>query len=131
MTGLGFSPAALQQAGELAQATGADVTFVESEFYRAPDVLPTGAFDLVNAGMGRCAGCRTSAGGPRLSPPCSGPGAGCSCARATRCCGRWTRSATTPSLSASPCGCPKLSQAVDLLHRRRRKPGMIHRWRCG
>ena len=43
---------ALQQAGELAQATGADVTFVESELYRAPDVLPTGAFDLVYAGMG-------------------------------------------------------------------------------
>jgi SAM-dependent methyltransferase len=52
MTGLDFSPAALHQARELAQAVGADVEFVEAEFYRAPDVLPTDAFDLVYTGIG-------------------------------------------------------------------------------
>ena len=52
MTGLDFSPAALHQARELAQAAGADVEFVEAELYRAPDVLPTGAFDLVYTGIG-------------------------------------------------------------------------------
>jgi hypothetical protein len=30
-----------------------------------------------------------------------------------------------------PVGARNSAQAVDLLHRRRRKPGMIHRWRCG
>jgi SAM-dependent methyltransferase len=52
MTGLDFSPAALHQARELAQAAGADVEFVEAELYRAPDVLPAGAFDLVYTGIG-------------------------------------------------------------------------------
>jgi hypothetical protein len=28
-------------------------------------------------------------------------------------------------------GARNSAQAVDLLHRRRRKPSMIHRWRCG
>jgi phosphohistidine phosphatase SixA len=31
----------------------------------------------------------------------------------------------------APVGARNSAQAVDLLHRRRRKPGMIHRWRCG
>jgi 2-polyprenyl-3-methyl-5-hydroxy-6-metoxy-1,4-benzoquinol methylase len=52
MTGLDFSPAALHQARELAQVTGADVGFVESELYRALDILPAGAFDLVYTGIG-------------------------------------------------------------------------------
>lgn len=52
MTGLDFSPAALHQARRLAEATGADVTFVEAELYRALDVLPAAAFDLVHTGVG-------------------------------------------------------------------------------
>jgi SAM-dependent methyltransferase len=52
MTGLDFSPAALHQARQLAQAAGADVTFVEAELYRASEVLPVGAFDFVYTGLG-------------------------------------------------------------------------------
>jgi len=52
MTGLDFSPAALHQAGRLARATGADVTFVQAELHRALEVLPAAAFDLVYTGLG-------------------------------------------------------------------------------
>lgn len=52
MTGLDFSPASLAQARQLADAVGADVTFVESEVYRALHVLPAGGFDLVYTGIG-------------------------------------------------------------------------------
>lgn len=52
MTGLDFSPPALEQARSLATRTGADATFVESEVYAAADVLDRGAFDLVFTGIG-------------------------------------------------------------------------------
>lgn len=52
MTGLDFSPASLREARQLAAATGAPVRFVESDVYRALDVLPVGSFDLVYTGVG-------------------------------------------------------------------------------
>src|SRR3954451_7138613 len=52
MTGLDFSPAALQQARALAGRTGADVDFVESELYGAVDALGREQFDLVFTGIG-------------------------------------------------------------------------------
>ncbi len=52
MTGVDFSPAALQQARELVAATGDDVDFVEADVYDAADVLPEHAFDLVFTGIG-------------------------------------------------------------------------------
>jgi SAM-dependent methyltransferase len=52
MTGLDFSPAALEQARELAAATGAHVDFVQSEVYDAVSVLGAGRFDLLYTGIG-------------------------------------------------------------------------------
>ena len=52
MTGLDFSPAALVEARRLAASAGADVDFVESDVYGAPDVLGREAFDLVYTGIG-------------------------------------------------------------------------------
>ena len=52
MTGLDISPPALAEARELAQAAGADATFVESEVYSAVDTLGAGRFDLVYTGVG-------------------------------------------------------------------------------
>jgi SAM-dependent methyltransferase len=52
MTGLDFSAAALAEARRLAAATGADVDFVESELYSAPDVLDRASYDLVFTGIG-------------------------------------------------------------------------------
>jgi SAM-dependent methyltransferase len=52
MTGLDFSPASLAEARALAADTGADVEFVESDVYAAPDVLGAGRFDLVFTGVG-------------------------------------------------------------------------------
>jgi SAM-dependent methyltransferase len=52
MVGVDFSPAALAQARRLADRTGADVVFVESEVYDVLDLLPTGSFDLVYTGIG-------------------------------------------------------------------------------
>ena len=52
MTGLDFSPAALAQARDLAQRTGADARFVESELYGATSVLEPASFDLVYTGIG-------------------------------------------------------------------------------
>ena len=52
MTGLDFSGPALEMARHLAKRTGADATFVESEVYKALDVLPAGQFDLVFTGIG-------------------------------------------------------------------------------
>ena len=52
MTGLDFSPASLAEARRLAEETGADVRFVESELYAATDVLGEGRFDLVFTGIG-------------------------------------------------------------------------------
>jgi len=52
MTGLDFSGPAVEAATELAEATGADATFVQSDVYAAADLLPNGAFDLVYTGIG-------------------------------------------------------------------------------
>jgi SAM-dependent methyltransferase len=52
MTGLDFSPAALEQARDLARRTGSATEFVESDVYSAADVLPAGGFDLVYTGIG-------------------------------------------------------------------------------
>jgi SAM-dependent methyltransferase len=52
MTGLDFSPAAVEQARALVAATGEDVTFFEADVYDAADVLPQNAFDLVFTGIG-------------------------------------------------------------------------------
>jgi SAM-dependent methyltransferase len=52
MTGLDFSSAALVEARRLAASAGADVDFVESDVYGAPDVLGREAFDLVYTGIG-------------------------------------------------------------------------------
>src|ERR1700749_2831346 len=47
VTGLDFSGPAVAAARELAAATGADATFVESDVYAAAEVLEPGSFDLV------------------------------------------------------------------------------------
>jgi SAM-dependent methyltransferase len=52
MTGLDFSPAALEQARALVAETGEDVEFVEADVYAAADVLPEHSFDLVFTGVG-------------------------------------------------------------------------------
>ncbi len=52
MTGLDFSPAALEQARGLARRTGAEVGFVQADVYDAAEVLPAGDFDLVYTGIG-------------------------------------------------------------------------------
>ena len=52
MTGLDFSASALAQARALASDTGAEIDYVQSDLYGAPDVLEHGAFDLVFTGIG-------------------------------------------------------------------------------
>ncbi|MEU7874824.1 class I SAM-dependent methyltransferase [Dactylosporangium sp. NPDC049140] len=52
VTGLDFSPASLAEARALAERAGADIGYVESDLYGAPDVLEAGAFDLVYTGVG-------------------------------------------------------------------------------
>ena len=52
MTGLDFSPAAVQQASSLAGRTGDDASFVEADVYDAVGVLGAAAFDLVFTGIG-------------------------------------------------------------------------------
>jgi SAM-dependent methyltransferase len=52
MTGLDFSPAALAEARRLATALNAEVDFVESDVYAAPDVLDRASYDLVFTGIG-------------------------------------------------------------------------------
>ena len=52
MTGLDFSGASIEQARALAEATGADVDFVQSDVYAATDALGTGQFDFVFTGIG-------------------------------------------------------------------------------
>jgi SAM-dependent methyltransferase len=52
LTGLDFSPAALEQGRRLAAATGLDVEFVESDLYGAPEALGERRFDLVYTGIG-------------------------------------------------------------------------------
>ena len=52
MTGLDLSPVSLREARALAAATGADIDYVESESYRAVEVLGPGGFDLVYSSIG-------------------------------------------------------------------------------
>jgi len=52
MTGLDFSPAAIEQARSLVAASGDDVIFVESDVYDAVSVLGSEQFDLVFTGIG-------------------------------------------------------------------------------
>lgn len=52
MTGLDFSAPALETARGLAEAAGAEVDLVHADVYAAPEVLPTGVFDLVYTGIG-------------------------------------------------------------------------------
>ena len=52
MTGLDFSPAAIEQARRIAGLAGAEVRFVEADIYQAVPVLGAGSFDLVYTGIG-------------------------------------------------------------------------------
>jgi SAM-dependent methyltransferase len=52
MTGLDFSPPALEQARQLAAATGAEIEFVEADLYDAVGALGGERFDLVYTGIG-------------------------------------------------------------------------------
>lgn len=52
VTGLDLSPASLAEARRLAADVGADITYVESDVYAAPDVLGRAAFDVVYTGIG-------------------------------------------------------------------------------
>jgi len=52
MTGVDFSGPAVRQARALAEQTGADATFVESDVYDAPEAVGRGAFDFVFTGVG-------------------------------------------------------------------------------
>ena len=52
MTGVDFSGPAVRQARALAEQTGADATFVESDVYEAADAVGRGAFDFVFTGIG-------------------------------------------------------------------------------
>jgi SAM-dependent methyltransferase len=52
MTGLDFSPVAIEHARDLAERCGTPAQFVVSDVYAAADVLERGAFDLVFTGIG-------------------------------------------------------------------------------
>jgi SAM-dependent methyltransferase len=52
MTGVDFSPASLAEARRLTGLAGADVRFVESDVYGAPEALGRRRFDLVFTGIG-------------------------------------------------------------------------------
>jgi len=52
MSGLDFSPPAIEQARRLAAATGADIDFFEADIYDAASVLGEERFDLVYTGIG-------------------------------------------------------------------------------
>jgi len=52
MTGLDFSPASIAEARALAEQTGSDVDFVESNVYDAVTALAGEQFDLVFTGVG-------------------------------------------------------------------------------
>ena len=52
VTGLDFSPAAVQAARQLANECGANIRYVESDVYGAIEALGAGRFDLVFTGIG-------------------------------------------------------------------------------
>ena len=100
VTGLDFSPAALAQARRLAERAGVEVRFVESELYAAPRRSAPRTTWSTRASA-PSTGCQTSGHGPRWSPRCCGPAGGCTCARGTRCCGRWPILGPTACSSSS------------------------------
>jgi SAM-dependent methyltransferase len=52
MTGLDFSPRAIEEARRFAKFAGMDATFVESDVYEGPAAVGAGRFDLVFTGVG-------------------------------------------------------------------------------
>jgi SAM-dependent methyltransferase len=52
MTGLDFSPSALEQARRLAADAGAEIEYVEADAYDAVEVLGAGRFELLYTGIG-------------------------------------------------------------------------------
>jgi SAM-dependent methyltransferase len=52
LTGLDLSPASLAEARRLAEQAGADIDYVESDVYSAPEALGGRQFDLVYTGIG-------------------------------------------------------------------------------
>jgi SAM-dependent methyltransferase len=52
MTGVDYSPPAIEQARKLASETGAEAEFVVGDVHDAPALLGTGRFDLVYTGVG-------------------------------------------------------------------------------
>jgi SAM-dependent methyltransferase len=52
MTGLDFAPTAIALARQLAADAGAEIEFVESDVFSAPDVLGDNGFDFVFTGIG-------------------------------------------------------------------------------
>jgi len=52
MTGVDFSVPAIEHARGLAEATGADAVFVESDLYEAPAAVGKGSFDFAYTGIG-------------------------------------------------------------------------------
>ena len=52
VTGLDFSAPALEAARDLARRANAEITYVDSELYAAPEALGEGRFDLVYTGVG-------------------------------------------------------------------------------
>ena len=52
VTGVDFSPASLREARHLAKRAGADIDYVESDVYAAPEALDGRTFDVVYTGVG-------------------------------------------------------------------------------
>jgi 2-polyprenyl-3-methyl-5-hydroxy-6-metoxy-1,4-benzoquinol methylase len=96
--GLDFSEPALTEARRLAAEAdtgGAEVRYVQSDVYDALDATG-GGFDLVYTGVGALCWLPDIKRWARARcARCCAPAAGCSSARATRCCGRSTTTATT------------------------------------
>ena len=88
MSGLDFSPPRSRSLGTW-RPRGADIDFHVADVYDAVEVLGAGGYDLVFTGVGALGWLPDIDRWGRSWPRCCGPAAGCSCARATRCCGRW------------------------------------------
>lgn len=95
MSGLDFSPASLQQARRLAARCGTAIDYVESSVYDAATALPRASFDLVYTGIGALNWLPRIDDWARNVAALLKPGGRLSCARATRCCSPWTRTART------------------------------------
>ena len=101
MSGLDFSGPALAEARALAASVGADIDYVQADAYAAVERFGAGGSTCSTPASARCAGCPTSPAGAGWSPTCWRPVAGCSSARATRCCGRSTTGAPTTCWSST------------------------------